>query len=728
LIAISIAGLLALTFLVDAVTPLGYSEWTLYVLAVTAALLQSDTRVPLLAAAAGTLLMMAGFFASPAGTDPALSVVNRSLGAAVLWAMAVAVHLVIRTRNQAAELLWLQRARSGLAQALLGDQSMEEIGRNASAALAGFLDANVGVLYRLEGPELVRCGGHAIDAEPLPLRIALGDGLVGQAAVDGVIRVVDDVPGDRLSIRTALGSSRPCRLVVAPIRAGGRICGVVELAALSCTLRRDRVTALMEATADTIGAALRSAHYRGRLVSLLEETQHQAEELQRQQEELRTSNEELEEQSRVLEESHARLEAQQVELETANRYKREFVARMSHELRTPLNSALILSKLLAENREGTLSDTQVNYAKAIHASNQDLLALIDDVLDLAKIESGHLGMEVTTVEVPVLLERLRAVFEPLAAPKGLELDIRADADVPATIASDSLRLAQVLKNLMANAVKFTEQGRVHLRVRILPGERLAFEVHDTGIGIARDQLEVIFEAFMQAEGGAGRRYGGTGLGLSISRELAQRLGGEIVVYSELGRGSVFTLIMPLRVPDSATPGSETRPASLRAVATAPRAALAPPAAAGLRRVEASVRVDPQRPVHASQRDAVLDGRRILLAEDDVRTIFALSSVFEPLGVHVEIARNGREAVEKLEIVPGVDLVLMDVAMQDMDGLTAIRRIRERPCWTGLPVIALTAAATGDDRDRCLEAGASDYVAKPVDVDKLVSLCRVWMPT
>lgn len=233
---------------------------------------------------------------------------------------------------------------------------------------------------------------------------------------------------------------------------------------------------------------------------------------------------------------------------------------------------------------------------------------------------------------------------------------------------------------------------------------------------------------MQAEGGAGRRYGGTGLGLSISRELAQRLGGEIVVYSELGRGSVFTLIMPLRVPDSATPGSETRPASLRAVATAPRAALAPPAAAGLRRVEASVRVDPQRPVHASQRDAVLDGRRILLAEDDVRTIFALSSVFEPLGVHVEIARNGREAVEKLEIVPGVDLVLMDVAMQDMDGLTAIRRIRERPCWTGLPVIALTAAATGDDRDRCLEAGASDYVAKPVDVDKLVSLCRVWMPT
>jgi signal transduction histidine kinase/DNA-binding response OmpR family regulator len=1023
LAAAVIAGLLALTFMVELATPLGYATWMLYTLAVGAALLQSDRRVPLVVAAAGTLLMVVGFFASPPGIDRFMSIANRSFGAVALWTVAVAIHYVLRTRDEVAEVSWLQRARAALSHALLGDQGTEEIGRNATAALAAALDADVGVLYRLDGDALVRSGGHAIDPQPLPERIAIGEGLAGQAAADGAIRVLDEVPADHLAISTALGRSPAGRLVVAPIRADGRICGVVELASLSRTMHRDRAVALLEAVAEPVGSALRAAVYRERLLALLEETGHQREELQRQQELLYATNEELEEQSRVLEESQARLEAQQEaleqgnlrleertqmlerhkrellavqqtlldnarNLESANRYKSEFVANMSHELRTPLNSALILSKLLAENREGTLTATQVNYAKAIHASNNDLLTLINDVLDLAKIEAGHLELDVTTVEVPILFERLRAIFAPMARQKGLELHIDADAAVPATFDTDSLRLSQVLKNLMANAVKFTERGHVSLKVLALPGEKLAFEVRDTGVGIARDQLEVIFEAFRQAEGGP--RHGGTGLGLSISRELARRLGGEILVDSEPGRGSVFTLVVPLRAPaDGAAPGPDALPAvASPAASTAARLAsssppavsaadlavpvpaddrdrprqrgrlvlcieddqpfaqvlmdlahergfdclIAPTAAEALRlaarfrpdcilldialpdqsglsvlerlkrdpatrhvpvhvvsvherahtarklgaigflhkpvereqlvevfqgieqRLQRTVRrllvvegdavrraglqallradgleivtvggiADALRELEGStfdcmvtdlalsdgsahglleriaardacafppvvvytagpigrddeerlrrhsrsivvkgarsperlldevtlflhsvesrlppdqqkllqqvrQRDAVLDGRRILLAEDDVRSIFALSSALEPLGVRLEIARNGREALEKLRSVPGIDLVLMDIMMPEMDGLAAIRHIRGQPQWTSLPVIVLTAKAMGEDRDRCLAAGASDYVAKPIDVDKLVSLCRVWMP-
>lgn len=313
------------------------------------------------------------------------------------------------------------------------------------------------------------------------------------------------------------------------------------------------------------------------------------------------TNEELEQQSRVLEASQTRLAAQQADLEqcnvrleeqtqhlerqkkalleaqqalvakaqhleTTNRYKSEFLANMSHELRTPLNSALILSRLLADNTEGTLTAVQVKDAKAIHASNNDLLALINDVLDLAKIEAGHVKPSVEPIEVAVLLERLRATFEPLAQQKGLALQIEAAPAAPETIVTDPLRLSQVLKNLLANAVKFTGQGQVLFRARAAAGERVEFEVRDSGVGIAHDQLEVIFEAFRQAGGSSSRRFGGTGLGLPISRELAHRLGGDIVADSELGRGSVFTLTLPLACPASEP---EHGPASAASVVVAP---------------------------------------------------------------------------------------------------------------------------------------------------------------
>lgn len=1080
-------GLLVAVFVVDLALPLGYAPWALYMLAVAAALLQDDERTPFVVALLATLLVLVGFSVKNAGVDEAtraMSIVNRSAAVVGYWWMAVAIRHVLAMRNRNAEALWLQQARSAVAQALLGEQTAEEIGRNATGALARLFGADVGVLYRLDGAALVRAGGHALDEAQTAPRLALGEGVAGQVAADGVPRVLDRVPDGHLPVRSALGASAPARLVAAPVLADGRVCGVVELGSLDPALDASRILAVFDEVAETIGVALRGAQYRGQLVELLEETQRQSEELQVQQEELRVSNEELEEQSRVLEESQAKLEAQQGELEqtnaqleeqaqhlewqkaqlldaqqalleyaarleSANRYKSDFLAHMSHELRTPLNSALILSKLLADNKDGNLDSEQVRYAKAIHASNSDLLALINDVLDLAKIEAGHLELHPGSVETAVLLERLRATFEPVAREKGLDLRIEADPEVPPAIVTDSLRLAQIVKNLMANALKFTERGYVHLRVYPMPGERLAFEVRDTGVGVPRDRLSAIFEAFQQADAGTSRRFGGTGLGLSISRELARRLGGDIHVDSEAGRGSVFTLVLPLRwepapraegvsgavegappadtapassvsamfgyappltifdassapggvaMPGAATTGAAAaRPTGERRGAPSPdptvrpaegvhgagtatavandaeppagvdddRAqprrrsrlllcveddpafarilvdvaheqdfdcvvagsaaeamqripSLAPDAIlldiglpdqsgltvlerlkrdpatrhipvhvvsvhertrtalelgaigflrkpadreeliaifdrlaqrlqrsvrrlliveddAQLRRnlelllggeqieivsvgriadalreleastfdcmvmdltlpdgsgyelleriaaredhafppvivytghalerhdeerlrrysrsiivkgarsperlldevtlflhsVESSLPDDQRKLLHrARRRDAVLDGRRILLAEDDVRNIFALSSVFEPLGVKLEIARNGIEALEKLEKQPDIDLVLMDIMMPEMDGLTAIRRIREDPRRADLPVIALTAKAMSDDRERCLDAGANDYVAKPIDVDKLVSLCRVWVP-
>jgi CheY-like chemotaxis protein/signal transduction histidine kinase len=1022
-----VAAMVLTILVVDIQTPLGFAEWALYLIPMALTLLQRSLAVPFVVAAASTACIIAGYLLSPGGvTSTTVAITNRSIGTVALWTLAITIWQALRTRQLAQSLLWLQQGETAVAQALLGEQTPQDVGSHATEALCRVLGAQLGVAYRLDERLLTFCGGHGIDRAQVASQWALPNGLPGQVAQDKQLRVVTDVPPEHLPLATALGRSAPGHLIVAPVTADGVVWGVVELGFTGRSGELGRERALMQQAGETIGLALRAAVYRERLVSLLEQTQAQSEELQTQQEELRVTNEELEEQSRVLSESQARLETQQVELEQSNvqleeqkeslerqkhylvdaqatlranaeqlqeasRYKSEFLANMSHELRTPLNSALILSKLLADNKPGTLTGEQVRYAQAIHSSNNDLLALINDVLDLSKIEAGHVELAPEDIALADVLQRLRSTFEPLASQKRLAFRAEAGADAPARLLTDPLRLQQVLKNLLANAVKFTEHGEVSLHVRAVPEGRVAFEVHDSGVGIARAQQEVIFEAFRQADGSTSRKYGGTGLGLSISRELARRLGGDISVDSEPGRGSTFTLELPAQIdleraaqrgPAPAVERSAPeRPAPAPVKVAPPRAAPPPPAAAPkaqsprehpgrlilaveddptFARVlsdlarelgfdceiassgEAALRLarelqpsgilldvglpdqsglgvlerlkrDPLTrhiPVHvvsahehvqtarelgavgylqkpaarealaqvleqlqqrmqqqvrrlliveddtelrknlelllggesvqitavgtiadalhrlqtntfdcmvtdlalpdgtgyellekisagdqygfppvivytgralsrdeeqrlrrysksiivkgarsperlldevtlflhsveatlpaqqqtllrqARQRDTVLDGRRILLAEDDVRNIFALSSVFEPLGAKLEIARNGREAIDKLsdpKLGPDIDLVLMDIMMPEMDGLTAMRLIRQRPEWASLPVIALTAKAMSDDRESCLEAGASDYIAKPIDVDKLVSLCRVWMP-
>ncbi|RZL09173.1 MAG: response regulator [Rubrivivax sp.] len=1036
--------LLPAVFAIDMVTRLGLAEWILYLIPLGLCMQQPRAHLAFVLAGICTALMVAGYVLSPPGADPTMAAVNRAMGTAVLWISALFIRQVIQARTRIQGLVWLQQGEALVAQSMLGEQSVAEVGRNALKTLAAYVDAQVGVLYAVEHNVLKRVAGFALDAgADAPEHLDMGQGIAGQVAAERRATVLDGLPAGYLSIRSALGQTTPQRLLAVPVIADGVLVGVLELGLLRPARAAAEQLDLLKAVADNIGVALRSALYRQQLVELLQQTQRQSEELQVQQEELQVSNEELEEQARSLEASQVQLENQQAELEqtnvrleeqaqdlerqkdellraqqalnlnaekleSANRYKSEFLANMSHELRTPLNSSLILAKILSDNKDGNLNADQVDYARTIQASNNDLLHLINEILDLSKIESGHVDVAIELVTLEDTLKRLRAVFEPLAQQKGVDLVITAEPRAPATLLTDPQRLEQILKNLLSNALKFTDQGQVHLKVQSVRGGRVSFAVRDTGVGIAPHQQEVIFEAFRQADGTTSRRYGGTGLGLSISRELAHLLGGDITVDSALGQGSTFTLELPLQMsaqaleeragraanahgaaPALPAPGVASRPAGSHAMSTSPAtrpdARTAPPApspapspasttahafqrkrpgrlilaveddphfarvltnmaeeldfdcvhagngsdalqmardlqpngilmdiglpdqsglsvleqlkrdtatrhipvhmislhdrvetslqlgaighaikpvareelasaihklesklrqqikhvlvveddatlranitlllsaehidihsvgtVAGaleqlaartfdcvvmdlslpdgtgydlfekmaqgdkfafppvivytgraltredeqqLRRysksiiikgarsperlldevtlflhsVESSLPPDQQRLLRqARQRDAAFDGRHILLVEDDVRNIFALSKVLEPMGAQLAIARNGKEALSKLADMPEIDLVLMDIMMPEMDGLTAMKLIRERPAWARLPIIALTAKAMADDRAACLAAGADDYIAKPIDVERLLSLCRVWM--
>jgi signal transduction histidine kinase/CheY-like chemotaxis protein/CHASE3 domain sensor protein len=930
----------------------------------------------------------------------------------LIAAAAVVASREFRSRQAQA---WIRTGQMGLNGQMQGDQSLEKLGNNLLGYLANFVEAQVGAVYIAEGGRYRRFAAYAIPANGVDT-VRPGDGLVGQAAKDGRALRVREVPAGYLPIASGIGAGTPHELVVVPASIDGIVHAVLELGFFGATDADQRE--LLSRASESIAVAVRAAKDRQRLEELLQETQQQAEELQAGAEELRVSNEELEEQGRALRESQANLETQQAELEQinsqleeqaqllehqkdelskahavltarseelqrANEYKSEFLANMSHELRTPLNSTLILSKLLADNKTGNLTAAQVKFAQTITSAGNDLLALINDVLDLSRIEAGKVELAPQRVSVAATIEGLVKTFQPTADQNRVRLSWSVEPGVPEQIETDPLRLGQILKNLLSNAFKFTEKGEVALRVFSPEHGSVAFAVRDTGVGIAPHQQEVIFEAFRQADGSIHRKFGGTGLGLSISRDLAILLGGSISVQSELGRGSVFTMTLPVafspgapRQDGRALRSQAANPppiAALEKAAPAPaeddRDAIAPggrvillveddPAFAmilrdlvhemgfqcvaaasandglvaaaqylpsailldvnlpdhsglgvldrlkhdprtrhipvhmlsvsdykrealelgaigyalkpakreelveALRRLEAkfsqvvrrvlvveddvrqreSIRqllsngdvqitavasagealarlqdttfdcmvVDfnlpdfsghdllekmslqddvafppviiytgraltreeeqrlrryskaiiikdarsPERlldevtlflhqveaklpPEHqqmlqsARDRESMLDGRRVLIVEDDVRNVFALSSVLEPKGITVVIARNGREALDVLtrcsQEPARVDLVLMDIMMPEMDGLTAMREIRKRSEWKNLPIIALTAKAMADDHEKSLAAGANDYIAKPLDVEKLLSLVRVWMP-
>uniref|UniRef100_A0A7C1WW69 histidine kinase n=1 Tax=Pseudomonas graminis TaxID=158627 RepID=A0A7C1WW69_9PSED len=929
---------------------------------------------------------------------------------------------------------WLRNGQSELAEQVIGQLTLNLLGRNVLDFFAQYLGAVVAAVYvRQEHGGLVRVAsyGFSREHEQHEQSIYSGEGVVGKAAEQDQIITLDHVPQDYFKVTSGLGEGSPRSVVVVPTSNDDHVNGVIELGFLRELTPRD--LEFLELVAENVGTSIEAARYRQRLQEVLAETQQLNEELQVQQEELRTANEELEEQSRILKESQAYLETQQAELEQTNeqlaeqgkaladqrdaldrnneelhiaqielearadelqrssKYKSEFLANMSHELRTPLNSSLILAKLLAENPQDNLSEEQVKFAESIYSAGNDLLNLINDILDISKVEAGKLDMRPENSSVSRLVEGLRMTFQPLASEKKLEFSVEIQSGTPVSLYTDRQRLEQILKNLLSNAVKFTESGTVSLTVSRQPGEGVAFTVRDSGIGIAEEQQESIFEAFRQADGTTNRRYGGTGLGLSISRDLARLLGGSISVTSAPGQGSIFTLVLPeeyvevepSQYADDPVVAVQPVPVAARITPPAPVAAKAAPPAVPIPRfaddrdkapfsnrcilvIEDEVRfahilydlahelgynclvahaadegfdlassfipdavlLDMRLPDHsgltvlqrlkelpstrhipvhvisvedrqeaalqmgaigyavkpttreelkdvfarleakltqkvkrillveddalqrdsiarligdddieitavgfaqdaldllrdnaydcmiidlklpdmlgnellkrmsideicafppvivytgrnltrdeeaellkysrtiiikgarsperlldevtlflhkvesqlsnerqkmlktARSRDRVFEGRKILVVDDDVRNIFALTSALEHKGAIVEVGRNGLEAIEKLNTVEDIDLVLMDVMMPEMDGYEATIEIRKNPRWRKLPIIAVTAKAMKDDQDRCLQAGSNDYLAKPIDLDRLFSLIRVWLP-
>ncbi len=918
---------------------------------------------------------------------------------------------------------WLRTGQTELSTRSAGIHSLEPLAQAVLDHVVRYVGGTVAAMYvRNDEGVLRRIGAFGFsNDEERNLVIEPGASLASQAANENRLITVDNLPDDYMKVASSLGDSVPREVVIAPINNFGKVKGVIEIGFLHGIRERD--VEFLKLIADNVGASVAAVVYRQRLQDALSETQALNEELQVQQEELRTANEELEEQSRALEESQSSLENQQAELEQTNdqlaeqalnldmknaalteaqdqlraraldlerasRYKSEFLANMSHELRTPLNSSLILAKLLSDNVPGNLNDEQVRFAQTIYSAGNDLLNLINDILDISKVEAGKLELLPEDLPLRRTVEGLGRTFEPLAKQKELQFTVTVEPNVPASIHTDRQRLEQVLKNLLSNAVKFTEQGAVSLTVSATDEGWVQFTVQDSGIGIAPEQQERVFEAFHQADGTTSRRFGGTGLGLSISRDLTSLLGGTLVVSSTPGEGSSFTLSLPKSGAVAATPPAPRAPApQLRAARPAPAPVAAPAAepaqppaerfpddreqpVAGRRTVlvvedepgfarilydlahdlgyrclvgltaaeglELATNNGPDAilldirlpdgsglsvlqqlkdnpatrhiPVHvvssmengtealhlgaigyalkptsreqledvfrklqekSSQqikrvllvedderqrdsvtaliadadvqisavgsgeealallhseifdcmiidlklpdmqgnellqrmsqeelfsfppvivytgrnltrdeeaellkysrsiiikgarsperlldevtlflhkvesqlsterqhmlktvrgRDRVFEGRTILLVDDDVRNVFALTSALEQRGANVVVGRNGFEAIAKLDEVPGIDLVLMDVMMPGMDGLEATRRIRADGRFNRLPIIAITAKAMKDDQEQCLAAGANDYLAKPIDLARLYSLLRVWMPT
>jgi CheY-like chemotaxis protein/GAF domain-containing protein len=923
---------------------------------------------------------------------------------------------------------------------LQGQRDLMTVGRQILSELAPLVNAQHGVFYIADkdGDEMALdlLAGYAFTEGKH--RFKLGEGLIGQCAFEKKKIHLDNVPENYVRVSSGLGDAPPRSIIVLPVLFEGQVNAVIELASFGRLSEIHQV--FLDQLTESIGIVVNTIAAGMRTEMLLKQSQGLTQELQTQQEELRETNERLEKQAATLRESEERLRQQQEELQTTNekledkaklleiknrevefakseledkaeqlaltsKYKSEFLANMSHELRTPLNSLLILSKMLSDNADGNLSSKQVEFARTIHGSGADLLSLINDILDLSKIESGTITVEPNEVSFIDLRDYVEQNFRHVAGQKGLTFAIDLDERLPRSINTDAKRLQQVLKNLLSNAFKFTEHGAVKLGYKLATEgwsrdnqslthakSVLAFTVTDTGIGIPQEKQKIIFEAFQQADGTTSRKYGGTGLGLSISREIARLLGGEIRVVSTPGQGSTFTLFLPrehtvapvaqtqrprievfdlsnmakmtglaaaggvaeaivrdtlppisitddrdsiqpgdrslliieddpafaqilldcareegwkgvvssfgdtglnlvrklqpsavtldLRLPDldgwtvldrlkhdvqtrhipveiiSAAEdrhrarkmgawGILEKPASREAIVellhnlanfverpskklliveddererqslvqligetgvetiavASGEEALAAlgahqfrcmvldlglPDIPGLellarikknrawhdlpiivytgrdltrseetqlkRLAETIILKDVKSPerlldetalyLHRSEAELTapqkrmladlhqgvpeLSGRKVLVVDDDIRNIFALTAALERYNVTVQYAENGKDGLELLKKTPDVDVVLMDIMMPELDGYEVMRLIRQEEEWKELPIIALTAKAMRSDRDKCIQAGASDYISKPVELDKLLSMLRVWL--
>ncbi|CAM4331052.1 ATP-binding protein [Paenibacillus alkaliterrae] len=643
---------------------------------------------------------------------------------------------------------WIQTKVAEVATMNQGINDMKTLAESFLSKLAPILNAIYGVFYIRQGAgeqqRIVKIGSYAASGEEEGIAsFRLGEGLVGQAAVENRTFLLNTAPDHPIIIKSGLAQVTPQSILVVPIEFEGKAVAVVEFAsAESFTSQHLKLLELIE---NHFGVAVNNVAGRMEVERLLsesqvlteelqaqtEELQAQSEELQMQQEEMRMTTEHLEEQNlfaeqktKELEKAKAELESYSEQLKQSSQYKSNFLANMSHELRTPLNCILILSQILSENENQTLTPEEEGYAAVIHSSGNDLLALIDDILDLSKIEAGKVILTMDEVNVSEIPEHMKLGFSPIAEKKGLSFQISVADDVPAVLYTDGQRLQQVMKNLLSNAFKFTETGSVTLCIQNADTESikkyvpsclndtvLAISVTDTGIGIPKNKQQLIFEAFQQVDGETTRQYGGTGLGLSICNEFTRLLGGRIVLKSEVQQGSTFTLYVPSR------PNMEKEQLAVEHHEAA---------AAAQDIVPAPDWMEPTISQANEFEVSLFKGKRVLLVEDDSRNVFALVKALESKQFIVTVANNGKHCLDILQQQTGFDLVLMDIMMPVMDGFEAMRAIRQDTAMLETPIIALTSKAMKNDRDKCLEAGASDYISKPLNMEQLFSLMRVWL--
>jgi len=630
---------------------------------------------------------------------------------------------------------WMKSGRNELNLLIREEQSTGEMADKVLGFMVSYLKAGVGALYLFDEAvvKLTLAATCAATRDMKPgEQFRLGEGVIGQAAREQKIICLADVPPGYLPIGSALGGAAPKVVAAIPLLHGNRLVGVIEIGAFRDF--SDTELNFVESARETIAIAIEANQAHQRTAELLDETEQQAEELRVQQEELQQSNEELEERAQLLEQQRESLRLKSQEIEAASRtlqekvaelervstYKSEFLANMSHELRTPLNSLMILSGLLKQNKDGNLSAKQVEFAATINSAGMDLLNLINDILDLSKVEAGQMQFNFAALPVQDLCDSLRATFAPLAEQKGLALRVDADADVPALCHGDEQRVLQILKNLLSNALKFTERGEVGLRIALpsagenpLSAPALAFIVSDTGIGIPAAKQQLVFDAFQQADGSISRKHGGTGLGLSISLQLARKMHGDIRMRSEEGKGSVFTLYLPASAQADA---GEPAAASAAPVAPPPRTPLpqptdaAPPLATGTESREA---------LPDERFPAVAGDKCILIIEDDRNFAKILQDVVKERGFDALVAPDGESGIAMAKrFLPSA--IVLDVMLPHIDGWGVMRSLKDNPQTRHIPVHFITCL---EDRQKAMAMGAIGFTTKPVSMEQLNEVFR-----
>ncbi len=659
-----------------------------------------------------------------------------------------------RAEDETARKNWALAGSSELVKEMQGNKSVAELAQTVINHLAGYLNIPIGIFYVTEENQrhlkaVAAYAGNKINAESSTIRF--GEGLAGQSAAENKILLFTDIPAGHLNLHTGFGEVRPKAILTVPCAYEGAVTGVIEL---GCTRDfTDQQKEYLQTVLDSIAIAIVSGQSREKTKELLEETQRQAEELEVQQEELKQSNEELHIKTELLERSESELKAQQEELQQTNeeleekanlleeqkgklenakteiekkaaeveitsKYKSEFLANMSHELRTPLNSILILSQLLSENKNNVLGKKEIEFSKNIYNSGSDLLNLINEILDLSKVEAGKMQLDITEFPVQNLVTNISSLFSEVAKNKSIDFRIDYNEKELSILTTDKQRVEQIIRNFLSNAFKFTEKGgRITLKIghaaedvvfknknRDALKKAIAISVSDSGIGIPKEKSEIIFEAFQQADGSTKRKYGGTGLGLSISRELAHALGGEIRVESEEGKGSTFTLYLPV-IFDSSFIVSEDKQIEVNEKKSPETERVHKPLAIHAHEVGESI--DDRNNIHEND-------RLILIIEDDEKFAMILLDFVRTRNYKGVIANQGSAGISYARHYKP-DAILLDINLPVMGGIQVLKQVKNDPDLRHIPVQIISGY---DHRKEGLELGAFDYITKPVSISTL----------